>query len=40
MAAGIAGARFVAVPGKNHIPLEGDPALERFLEEIKLFLGG
>jgi class 3 adenylate cyclase/pimeloyl-ACP methyl ester carboxylesterase len=39
MAAGIAGARFVAVPGKNHIPLEGDPALERFLEEIKLFLG-
>jgi pimeloyl-ACP methyl ester carboxylesterase len=39
MAAGIPGARFVAMPGRNHIMLEGDSAMARFLEEVRLFLG-
>src|SRR5712691_12368285 len=39
IAAGIPGARFVALEGRNHIPLEGEPATERFFEEIRLFLG-
>ena len=39
MAAGIPGAKFVAFPGRNHIPLEQDGTLPRALEEIKLFLG-
>ena len=39
MAAGIPGARFVAMPGRNHILLPSDPALARFLEEVRLFLG-
>jgi hypothetical protein len=39
MAAGIPGARFVAMPGRNHILLDGDPAMARFLEEVRLFLG-
>ena len=39
MAAGIPGARFVAMPGKNHLFLENEPASERFFEEVKLFLG-
>jgi len=39
MAAGIPGARFVALDGRNHIPLEGEPATERFFEELRLFLG-
>jgi class 3 adenylate cyclase/pimeloyl-ACP methyl ester carboxylesterase len=38
LAAGIPGARFVALPGSNHIPLEQDPETERLLEEIRLFL--
>jgi pimeloyl-ACP methyl ester carboxylesterase len=38
LAAGIPGARFMAMPGRNHILLEGEPALERFLEETRLFL--
>jgi pimeloyl-ACP methyl ester carboxylesterase len=38
LAGGIPGARFVALPGQNHIPLEQDPETERILEEIKLFL--
>jgi len=38
MAAGIRGARFVALQGKNHLILEHEPAAERFFEEIKLFL--
>jgi hypothetical protein len=29
VAAGIPGARFVPLPGKNHIPLETDPAASR-----------
>jgi class 3 adenylate cyclase/pimeloyl-ACP methyl ester carboxylesterase len=40
LAAGIHGARFVALQGKNHFPLEQDPQTERMLEEIKLFLKG
>jgi pimeloyl-ACP methyl ester carboxylesterase len=39
MAAGIPRARFVAMPGRNHILLDGDPAMARFLEEVRLFLG-
>ncbi len=39
LAAAIPGARFVALDGRNHIPLEGDPSFERFFEEIALFLG-
>jgi len=39
IAAGIRGARFVALEGRNHVPLEGEPAAQRFLEEIRLFLG-
>jgi pimeloyl-ACP methyl ester carboxylesterase len=38
LAAGIPGARFVALQGENHIPLEQDPVTERILEEIKIFL--
>ena len=38
LAAGIPGARFVALQGKNHILLEQDPATERVLDEIKLFM--
>jgi pimeloyl-ACP methyl ester carboxylesterase len=39
MAAGIPGARFVALEGTNHLPLEHEPAAQRFFEEIRLFLG-
>ena len=38
LAAGIPGARFVALPGKNHVPLEQDPGLPRFFEELNEFL--
>ena len=38
IAAGISGAQFVGLPGKNHIPLEQDPALPIFLKEIRSFL--
>jgi len=38
LAAGIPGARFVALQGQNHFPLEQDPETERMLEEIRLFL--
>ena len=38
LAAGIPGARFVPLESKNHIMLEGEPALERFLEELRAFL--
>jgi pimeloyl-ACP methyl ester carboxylesterase len=36
--AGIPGAQFVGLPGKNHIPLEQDPALPIFLKEVCDFL--
>ncbi len=38
LAAGIPGARFVAMQGQNHIPLPQDPYTARILEEIRLFL--
>jgi pimeloyl-ACP methyl ester carboxylesterase/DNA-binding winged helix-turn-helix (wHTH) protein len=38
VAAGIPGARFVPLHGKNHMPLEHDPAPSRMLEEIRHFL--
>jgi class 3 adenylate cyclase/pimeloyl-ACP methyl ester carboxylesterase len=40
LAAGIAGARFVAFQGQNHLFLENEPASQRFFEEIELFLKG
>ena len=40
MAAGIPGARFVALEGSNHLVLEGEPARERLLEEMRNFLKG
>lgn len=39
LADGIRGARFVALPGRNHLFLEHEPAADRFFEEIELFLG-
>ena len=39
LAAGIPGAKFVAFPGRNHIPLEQDSTMARAIEEINLFLG-
>jgi len=38
LAAGIPGARFVALEGRNHLILEGDPGHKRFLDEINDFL--
>ncbi len=38
MAAGIPGARFVALEGHNHLILESDPAWSRLLNEIRNFL--
>jgi pimeloyl-ACP methyl ester carboxylesterase len=38
MAAGIPGARFVTLQGKNHFMLPGEPAAIRFREELELFL--
>ena len=38
MAAGIPGARFVAIPGRNHVPLPGEPTGNRCHEEIDRFL--
>ena len=39
LAASIPRARFVALPGKNHVFTAGEPAEQRFFEEIDLFLG-
>jgi class 3 adenylate cyclase/pimeloyl-ACP methyl ester carboxylesterase len=38
MAAGIPGARFVALEGRNHLILENEPAWPRFLQEVQNFL--
>ena len=38
IAAGIPGARFVALEGDNHLVLESDPGWTRLLDEIKSFL--
>ena len=38
MAAGIPGARFVALPGRNHLFLESEPAFGQFLEHARAFL--
>jgi pimeloyl-ACP methyl ester carboxylesterase/DNA-binding SARP family transcriptional activator len=38
LAAAIPGARFVALPGQNHMLLEDEPATPRFFEELRLFL--
>ena len=40
LAAGIPGAHFIALPGRNHLFLEHEPACDRFFEEISLFLKG
>src|SRR5271156_4750575 len=40
LAAGIHGARFIALPGRNHLFLEHEAASDRFFEEIGLFLRG
>ena len=40
MAAGIPGARFVALPGRNHLFLETEPAFGQFLEHTRAFLAG
>ena len=37
MAAGIPGARFVALPGRNHLFLETEPAFGQFLEHTGRF---
>jgi class 3 adenylate cyclase/pimeloyl-ACP methyl ester carboxylesterase len=39
LAAGIPGARFVPLESRNHVMLEGEPALARFLEELRSFIG-
>jgi pimeloyl-ACP methyl ester carboxylesterase len=40
LATGIPHARFIALPGRNHLFLEHEPASNRFFEEISLFLRG
>jgi class 3 adenylate cyclase/pimeloyl-ACP methyl ester carboxylesterase len=40
MGAGISGARFVALQGRNHLILEDEPAYPHFREEIRSFLRG
>jgi pimeloyl-ACP methyl ester carboxylesterase len=38
MAAGISNARFMALPGKNHVLLEQYPGMPIFMEELRSFL--
>jgi pimeloyl-ACP methyl ester carboxylesterase len=38
LAAGIPGARFVSLESRNHIFLEGEPALSQFIQELRSFL--
>lgn len=39
LAAALPNARFVPLEGNNHVLLEGEPAWERFLSEVRAFLG-
>jgi pimeloyl-ACP methyl ester carboxylesterase len=39
MAAGIPGARFVPLQGRNHLFLESEPAFGQFFEQARAFLG-
>jgi pimeloyl-ACP methyl ester carboxylesterase len=38
IAAGIQNARFVALPGKNHVMLEQDQGVSQFSKELKTFI--
>jgi pimeloyl-ACP methyl ester carboxylesterase len=38
LAAGIPAARFVSLPSRNHMILEGEPAFPRLLQELRTFL--
>ena len=38
LAAGIPGARFVSLPSRNHLILEGEAAFPKFVQEIRAFL--
>jgi pimeloyl-ACP methyl ester carboxylesterase/DNA-binding winged helix-turn-helix (wHTH) protein len=38
VAATIPGARFIALEGRNHVPLEGEPAWERLIAELRDFI--
>ena len=38
LAAGIPGARFVGLEGRNHVPLKGEPAWDRLLNETRDFI--
>jgi pimeloyl-ACP methyl ester carboxylesterase len=38
VAAGIPGARFVALEGRNHAPLKGEPAWDRLIRELQDFV--
>jgi pimeloyl-ACP methyl ester carboxylesterase/DNA-binding winged helix-turn-helix (wHTH) protein len=38
VAAGIPGARFIALEGRNHIPLKGEPAWNRLIAEMRDFI--
>lgn len=38
LAAAIAGARFVSLPSRNHIPLVGEPAFEQFCQAVAGFV--
>jgi class 3 adenylate cyclase/pimeloyl-ACP methyl ester carboxylesterase len=40
MAARIPGAKFVSLPGKNHLPLQNDPGMPQLFEEVGHFLSG
>jgi len=40
IAAGIKGARFVALESRNHVLLDSEPAWSRFFAEIRVFLAG
>jgi pimeloyl-ACP methyl ester carboxylesterase len=38
MAAGIPGARFLVLEGRNHVLLDGEPAFASFVAELKAFI--